>query len=292
MSTDTIDATTTETPASEGAHGEATHDEGELVARIELLAAENRRLRTEYARAKQSRYRHTALGLAAIGAVAALGGLLFPDGREVLFALAATGLFGAVLTYYLTPGRFVAGEVGERVYAPLADNEAALAEELGLSDERLYVPREGSVRLYVPQRPGSELPDARAGPIVTTEESRGLLLETTGRGLFEEFERTLAGDLASEPAPLATQLADGLVEGFELVGSADVDVDPEGSRLTVALTDGAFGDVDRFDHPVAAFLATGVATGLDRPIALEVRPGDDRADWVVTCRWGLERDAR
>lgn len=262
-------------------------EDGELAAQVELLAAENRRLRTEYARARQSRYRHTALGLGAIGSVAALGGLLFPDGQEVLFALAATGLFGAVLTYYLTPGRFVAGEVGERVYAPMAGNEAAIADDLGLTDDRLYLPRGGSADLFVPQRPGSELPEARAGPIVTEEGSRGLLLETTGSGLFTEFEHSLAGDLATAPAPLGTQLADGLVEGFELVESAEPDADPEGDRLTVAITDSAFGDVDRFDHPVAAFVATGVATGLDRPVALEVRPGDDRHDWLVTCRWNL-----
>lgn len=283
MSAHDLDNMTPET-----GEGEADEEELELAAQVELLAAENRRLRTEYARARQSRYRNTAFGLAAIGTVAAVGGLLFPDGREVLFALAATGLFGAVLTYYLTPGRFVAGEVGERVYAPLAENEAALADDLGLTDDRLYLPREGTVRLYVPQRPGGELPEARAGPIVTAEGSRGLLLETTGSGLFAEFERSLAGDLATEPAPLGTQLVDGLVEGFELVESADPDADPQGRRLTVAVTNSAFGDVDRFDHPVAAFVATGVATGLDRPVALEVRPGDDRHDWLVTCRWDLE----
>ncbi|MFC4987829.1 hypothetical protein [Saliphagus infecundisoli] len=285
MSAHDIDEMTPETDEN----AESEEDDLDLAAQIELLAAENRRLRDEYARARQSRYRHTAIGLGSIGALAALGGLLFPDARDVLFALAATGLFGAVLTYYLTPGRFVAGEVGERVYAPLAGNEAAIADDLGLGEDRIYLPREGSVRLYVPQRSGGELPEARAGPIVTAEGSRGLLLETTGSGLFAEFEDSLAGDLATAPAPLGTQLADGLVEGFELVESAELDADPEGDRLTLAVTGSAFGDADRFDHPVAAFVATGVATGLDRPVALEVRPGDDRHDWLVTCRWDLER---
>jgi len=76
----------------------------------------------------------------------------FPDGREVLFALAAVGLFGGVLTYYLTPGTFVAADVGERIYAAMAANEAAIAGELGLSDDRIYVPAGEPVdaRLYVP----------------------------------------------------------------------------------------------------------------------------------------------
>lgn len=260
----------------------------ELAAQVDLLAAENRRLREEYARARQSRYRDTAIGLAAIGLVAGLGGLLFPDARDVLVALSSIGLFGAVLTYYLAPSRFVAADVGERVYAATAANLAAIADELGLRDERLYVPAETApARLYVPHSSDYSIPDDRSGPIVVEEGARGLWLEATGGELLREFERALAGDLATDPAALAAQLSDGLVEQFELAGRADADVD-EG-RATVAVADSAVGDVDRFDHPIASFLAVGFAAGLERPVALEVTPGDDRADWLVTCRWDRDR---
>uniref|UniRef100_A0A8A2VL03 DUF7982 domain-containing protein n=1 Tax=Haloterrigena alkaliphila TaxID=2816475 RepID=A0A8A2VL03_9EURY len=266
----------------------ATDDSYELAAQVELLADENRRLREEYVRARQSRYRSTALGLAAIGVVAVLGGILFPDAREVLVALGATGLFGALLTYYLTPGRVVAADVGERVYAAGAANAAAIADELGLRDERVYVPGgTAPARLYVPQHADAALPEERAGPIVV-DDARGLLLEATGAELFREFERALTGDLAAEPTPLAAQLTDGLVEQFELARSAAPDVDAADGRATIAINDGAFGSIDRFDHPIPSFLAVGFAAGLDRPVRLEVAPGDDRADWLVTCRWGLE----
>ncbi|MHC3439739.1 hypothetical protein ACYJ1Y_17015 [Natrialbaceae archaeon A-gly3] len=262
-------------------------DYRDLAARIELLSEENERLRAEYARARRSRYRKTALGLATLGALAGLGGLLFAANRDVLFVLAATGLFGALLTYYLTPGQFVAAEVGERVYAKLAKNHEALTADLGLEDERVYLPADDleRVALFVPQHQEYDYPDIDTGPIITDEHSRGLVLETTGEGLFREFKQGLTGELATTPTPLATQLADGLVEQFELVKSADPDIDADNGRVTVALTESAFNDVDRFDHPAASFLAVGFAIGLERPVTLEVDRGDERADWLVTCRW-------
>ncbi|WP_126663191.1 hypothetical protein [Haloterrigena salifodinae] len=273
---------------------EATTDDDrrELAAQVELLADENRRLREEYVRARQSRYRATAIGLAAIGIVAALGSIAFPDAREVLVALGATGLFGALLTYYLTPSRFVAADVGERVYTASTANVAAIGDELGLRDERVYLPGETApARLYVPQHADYSLPDERAGPIVVDDDSRGLLLEATGAELFRPFERALTGDPAADPAPLAAQLTDGLVEQFELARSAESDVDAGDGRATIAVSDSAFGPIDRFDHPIPSFLAVGFAAGLERPVRLEIAPGDDRADWLITCRWDLESDA-
>ena len=277
----------------------------ELAARAELLAAENRRLRTEYARLRRTRYRQTALGLAGLGLLAALAGYVLPDGREVLFALAATGLFGGLLTYTLTPGRFVAADVGERIYAAAARNGAAIADALGVDGASVYLPgsdeREGTAgRLYLPQRAGDDLlaeltgraeRDELAsltGPFVTDRDRRGLILEPTGGPLYREFERDLVDTPESSPTELASQLADAIVEGFELADAATPDVDVADGRATVAVTGSALGDVDRFDHPIASLLAVGFAAGLERPVSLEVTPGDDRADWLVTCRWQPE----
>ena len=281
---------TTDPNESEADRGNEETDRLELAAQVELLAEENRRLREEYSRARQSQYRRTAAGLGAVGICAVLAAVVFPDGREVLFALAAVGLFGGILTYYLTPERFVAADVGERIYAGMAANETAVVEELGLSGDRIYLSTGDAerTRLYVPQQPrrvSDALPDEIEGPILTDPDTRGLALVPTGATLFEEFERTVTDDLAATPAALATQLADGLVEQFELAGGAEPDVDPTAGRATVAISDSAFGDVDRFDHPIASFLAVGFVAGLDRPIRLEVTPGDERADWLVTCRW-------
>ncbi|MFA9427907.1 hypothetical protein [Natronorubrum sp. A-ect3] len=283
-------STTTDTAESASESTDST-DQLELAAQVELLTEENHRLRQEYVQARQSRYRSTAVGLAAIGIVAALGGLLFPDTRDVLVALGATGLFGAVLTYYLMPSQFIAADVGERVYTAAMTNLASISDELGLRENRVYVPGETvPARLFVPQHVEYSIPDDRSGPIVVDDDSRGLFLEATGAELFREFERALTGKVGTEPTVIASQLTDGLVEQFELAQSADADIDAANGRATIAITGSAFGSLDRFDHPIPSFLAVGFAAGLDRPVTLEVAAGDDRADWLVTCRWGSETE--
>jgi len=293
MSTDVTadeDESTTDRETREVAAGEGDAPP-ELAARIELLEAENRRLRSEYARARRSTYRKTAIGLAAIGAVAALGGIAFPGSAAVLFSLAAVGFFGALLTYYLTPERFVSATVGEGVYAAVADNGAAIVAELGLSDRRLYVPVDDATRaatLYIPQDEDDPVPAGEAldSVFVAGEDgARGIALRPVGGALFSEFERALAGPLADDPGPLADQLADGLVAEFELADTVDPEASADGTRCTFGVDGSAVDAGDRFDHPVASFLAVGLAAGLDRPVDVEVTPGDDRVDYRVVCSW-------
>lgn len=259
-----------------------------LTAQVDLLREENRRLREEYKYARRSNYRRTALGLALVGGIAVGAGMLFPGTRTVLFALGATGIFGALLTYYLTPERFITVSVGEAIYRAFADNGRALADDLGLG-EPVYVPREvaDDVRLYAPQADADgsgTLPedDALDPGFVIGETSRGLALVPTGDTLFEEFERSLTGPLADTPGTLAEQLADGLVEQFELVDGADVDASRE--RVTVGISGSAYGAVGRFDHPVASFLAGGFARAFDVPTDVTVTEADGRSDVAVTVR--------
>ncbi|MFP9191307.1 hypothetical protein ACLI4Q_06565 [Natrialbaceae archaeon A-CW1-1] len=267
--------------------GTEASEETDLLAQLELLGEENRRLRAEYARARQATYRRTALGMGGMGLLAVAGGLLFPAAREVLLIIGATGVFAALLTYYLTPERFVAADVGERVYASAAQNHAAIATALGLRESYHYVPVDGASQLFVPLHADATVPDENRnqGPFHLETDERGLLLETSGGYLFREFERALAGDLASTPTTLATQLCDGLVEQFELARAATPDVSSADGRVTVAVDESAFGDIDRFDHPIPSFLATGFAVGLERPVRVEVEGGDDRTTWLVTCRF-------
>jgi len=264
----------------------------ELRTQIELLTEENERLRDSYTRAKQTQYRRSALGLAAIGVVAALGGLLVPTASTVLFALGGTGLFGGLLTYYLTPERFISADVGRDVHATRAANEAALTGELGLSEERAYVPvSAGSdpVRLFVPHDTEYVLPTetalAEQTILAADAESRGLALDPSGGRLLTSLEATLPGSLADSPPELAAQLSDALVEQFELVDSADPDIDPNGGRCSVAISGSVYGSIDQFDHPIVSLLASGFAAGLEAPIKTSVSaPADEDAD-VVTLRW-------
>jgi hypothetical protein len=268
--------------------------EGALTARLEVLAEENRRLRTEYARARRSRYQRSALGLGGLGLFCGIVALLVPGSRTVLFALAGTGLFAGLLTYFLAPERFLSAAVGRDVYTAIASNEAALAAELGLEDHGIYVPNEGTdppAWLFVPQRRDYELPDSEALEslfvVTDAERSRGVSFRPTGAGLYEEFERALAEDPSGDPRQLADALCDALVEQFELVERATPDVDPENGRVSVAITASAYGSIERFDHPIGSLLGVALARALGTAVTVETRSDvdDDRADAVLTCTW-------
>ncbi|WP_049980139.1 hypothetical protein [Halolamina rubra] len=276
----------------DGDDEQATERIEDLRAQVDLLRSENERLRHEYARARQASYRRTALGLGAVGAVAVAGGLVFPAAREVLFVLGAIGVFGAVLTRYLTPERFVAAETGERIYAAQADSLGDLTGQLGLEPTWVYVPVEGEppARLFVPQHSEYEIPDEAAleRPLVVGDRDaeRGASFVPTGGTLFREFERSLTGSLGTAPRPIAEQVADALIEGFELAETAEVAVDGDAGRVTVALTGAVYADAEAVDNPLGSLLAVALADGLDQPVRLETTRSDD--DLVLTCRWDMD----
>ncbi|MDT3435579.1 hypothetical protein [Haloarcula sp. 1CSR25-25] len=270
----------------------------EVLTQLELLAEENKRLRDSYTRAKQSQYQRTAAGLALLGMLA-IGSSVFAGGAsDVLLILGGIGLFGGLLTYYITPEQFVAAEVGRDVYATLAGNEAAIVEELGLADTHLYVPTgaDGSVRLFVPQHETAPLPatELLEQTIVVSDdgEARGVALDPSGYRLFRAVERSVTGSLAATPGARAEQLADAVVEQFELARTATPEMDPENNQLTVAVSGSAYGPLDRFDHPIASVFGLGLAHGLDVPVSVTVTEAtDDRAASVLTCRWTENTDS-
>jgi hypothetical protein len=295
----TADDASPDGAAASTAADAADGDGPALERQVELLAAENRRLRAEYVDARRTTHRRTAVGLAAVGAVALLGAVVFAGSRTVLFALGFTGLFGAVLTYFLTPERFVAADTGERVYAAAARNGDRIVGELGLQDDRVYAPApdgaESPVKLFVPHATDYEVPEreALADLFVVAEDGRrrGVSLFPTGGLLYREFERAVDDDDVESSAAAAGQLADALVEVFELVESATPDLDAAGGRLTVEVADSAYGEVDRFDHPVASLVAVGMAATLDEPVTVEVMPtedGDGDGDYLITCTWDAD----
>lgn len=284
---DSVAADAASTAAAATADAEDTVEQ--LEARIEALAAENARLRREYAQARQTSYRRSALALAVLGFAALAGAAAFPTARDVLLALGGTGLFGAVLTYYLTPERFVPESVGERIVAAHAANQQALIDELGLQDTRVYVPTPDAsepARLFVPQRAEYDLPASPRELLVIADEpaQRGVAFVPTGGHLYEEFERTVTGEPASEPGPLAAQLADAVVETFELATAVGVDPDLEGGRLVFTVTEPVYGHVDAPDHPVVSVIATGLAVGRNEPVVASVR-GADRTDVRIIIEW-------
>ncbi|QCC56266.1 hypothetical protein [Natronorubrum bangense] len=226
------------------------------------------------------------MGLVAVGTLAGVGGVVFSDAREVLLSLAATGLFGAVLAIVLSSDRVLPDTVAENVYASSATNGAALVDALELSDRRIYVPANGKVLLSVPAEGDQSVPTDPTVPWSSAEtDTTDLVFEPSGSGLYRDVNRTLPGDLDPEVETTAKALTDGLVDVLEIADEAVADVVPSEGKATVGVAGSAFGDVDRFDHPIASYLAVGFASRLGRPVTLEVRSASGSADWEITCSW-------
>lgn len=283
MSTPQTDAT----PTSDEGDAVAADDErsvAELRTRVAVLEEENRRLRDEYARARTVSYRKTALGLGALGLGGVLGALLFPDAREVLFALGGTGLFAAVLTYVLTPERFVAASVGARVFRALTRDRDSVVDELGLAGDPVYVPGE-DVKLFVPRSVKGTTPDRDelSNFFVVPEEPQqgGVAFHPTGADLLTEFEEASSATVGSTPAQVAPVLGDAVVELFELADGVAHDVDTDTGRVTFEVDGVSLGDPTAMDHPVVSFLAVGLASTVEQPVRVTVL--DDRPT-VVSCQ--------
>ena len=240
-----------------------------LKAKLDILRAENDRLRADYARARRESYRRTALALAGIGTLAVLGGIVLPDVRSVLFVTGAIGLFGAILTWYLTPERVVPVGVSESIYEATAATLTGVRNELGLQSVTVYIPTGEGVRGFTPRHREFELPESTANVFVTEDAARGISFFPSGRRLAAEFEKARTTHPPEDPADAVTQLGDALVEQFEIADGVAVQADTGQSRIFVSLRGVAFGPMTRIDHPAVSTLACGVATDLDSPVLVE-----------------------
>jgi hypothetical protein len=282
---------------SDAEPGEA-FDEEQLRGRIAVLEEENRRLRREYLRARRSQYRRSAVGLAVVGLVALAGAAAFPALRSTLLVLAATGGFGAVLLYYLTPDQLVPASVGEAAYTAYRSHVAALREELGLQEQSVYVPLETpnggdrEVRLFVPQAADWDLPDAQSLRMTfvspNQERQRGVAFSPTASTLWTAFERGTP-TIEDSPASLTSQLGEAVVEQFELARTIETEVDDDGRRISIVARDVSYGTPTHVDHPLVSFVAVGIARGIDTSV--EVRSVDPvEPGYRITLRYD-ESDA-
>lgn len=252
--------------------------------RLAALKAENERLRAEYRRAMQSRYHNAAKALAVLGVVAVGFSLVLPGSRDVLMALAATGFFGAVLIYYLTPDRLLVASLAEHTITTYGANLNAQIDELGLEETFVYVPRGefGDVRLFLPQHAQFEIPDESGLEetfiVSRTDEERGVALDPVGEAIL--------GDVSSYPprtdAPasvFATTLTEILVEVLEIADS--VEVQGEAGDLIFTWDGGLAATGEYPDNPLMSVIGTGMATHVGRPVSLTV----EQEAKSVRCRW-------
>lgn len=272
-------------------------DDDSLRARVRRLEEENQRLREQYVGVRERRYRRTAVALALVGAGFGAVGVVVGSARDVLFALAAVGLFGAVLTRYLTPEEFIPLDVGEGIYATMADNEAAVVDQLGLSSTRVYVATDRGPRLFVPELDAydetllAEVTDGADDPltrplVVGDRAARsGLSVRPVAAPLLDAFDEQHSGPLPAVPREAVNTLGEGVTDALELARDVDIDLDADDGRVTFSVHDPLYGDVTRFDHPVVSFLGSGLARALETPVTVDVVTDADDDTPFVTCRW-------
>lgn len=292
-----------EEPCGTQASPEMEYSLEDVLAQVEVLQEENRRLRADYVRAKQTEYRHAALTLVLFSLVAGGGALLFQDVRATLFGLAGIGMVTAILIYYLMPHHVATATVGERTYATLAQVGEAISADLGLQETRIYVPLTGDddvpgdtvgARLFIPLHTSYTIPEPAALSSVfvvqTDTQTRGVSLPPTGGFLVQECRETMVDELASTPEPLCDQLTDALVAGFELADDAVADVDSAEGKATLGVRNSTFGAINRFDHPLPSFVAVGLAVGLQTPVerAAITTNKQGEFDTTVTYTWDSE----
>jgi hypothetical protein len=284
-----------EPPRSEettGAEFDETADLEVMRERIEYLEVQNQRLRKQNERQQRKPYQGTALALAGVGVLALVGALVLPTVRDLLVALAAVGLFAGALTYFVTPEQFVVAGTVERIYDSLATNVAALADQLGLGGDRIYVPTDGHhrARLFIPQHDTYVVPPPAAleAPLVVTddERERGISIVPTGGPLFEEFERSLVDPLGSSPERVASQLCDGVTNTLELAATVEVSTDVAAGQASFGVVDPLWGALNRVDHPIPSFLGTGFAVATDSAVEVTVvTDHSDQYDALVRVDW-------
>ena len=280
------------------AHTESdSYQDEELQAENEILREEIRRLRREYYRSKRTTFRRTAIGLGVIGLLGLTSAIIFPDQRTVFIALGATGIFAGLLTFYLTPERFVTSTIAEGIYRSYDSLGIELISQLGLSDRRVYFPIRsksdpGAAKLFIPQEHKFQIPDSSSlnGPFVITESDRkrGIILEPIGNSLLDEF-RSGVDTEDDDLVTVVEALTASLVDQFEIAETAVADVDRVTSSATVGISGSSIGLFDKFDHPIVSLIGVGMAMTLNQPVSVHTRTKvDDRYEFIVVCEWNLD----
>ncbi|GAA0546085.1 hypothetical protein ABNG02_16375 [Halorubrum ejinorense] len=256
----------------------------ELETLVDVLKAENERLRTDYARARAVTYRETALALAVIGLVAVLGGVALPDVRAVLFVTGAIGLFGGTMTWYLTPERVVPISVSESVYDGAMTTLTDLKSELGLQPVTVYVPVGDQTRGFIPRDSSFETPESLSHVFPDDASgSEGITFTPTGQQMTREVDEIRTTQAPETTLGAVEQVADSLVEHFEVADQITVEKSTVAREVIISVDEPAFGPLSRLDHPIVSALACAAAQSVNSPVTV-----DSIEDTKVTLSAGAE----
>jgi hypothetical protein len=224
--------------------------------------------------------RPAALGLFILGLAILAFWILTRDGSIQSSLLLLAGLTAAavgVLLYYLSPARFLRGEVADALAVTGVLDLGKILSSLLIEGRGVYVPASegGCTKVFVPVA-GTPAEIPLAGGVFVAGPDKGVLLDPPGYGLLS-CSRLISPPLTEEG--LENEIADLLEGGLELAGKAAVK--REDGLVTVTMTDlanaGLCATVRRENPrlctqigcPICSFAACLVADGLRRRVCIE-----------------------
>ncbi|WP_324759924.1 hypothetical protein [Haloarcula montana] len=207
------------------------------------------------------------------------------DSLSLLLALSGTLLVGGVVNHVLTAGRDLPLTVTASTAAAAGRTVESLLVQRELDDRRVYLPAttDRGPRLVVPGGEGDPIAHAEQA---FDDQTEAVVVTPTAAEMVTGFREHRTDAAATDATHHVDALCDGLTAVYDLAAGASGTVD--GRQATVSVRGCPLGEPRRIDHPVSSFLATGLATALDRPVELtEVRPdGGERAyAFTVELRW-------
>jgi hypothetical protein len=256
---------------------------GEMMANetsADIIAGQRDELRRRLDAQNRLAIRPAALGLFAFGAVILAFWLVTrSDSTQSSLLLLAGLTVGAVaiLLYYLSPSRFLRGEVADAVAITGVLNQGKILSSLLIEGRGIYVPASeaGATKVFVPV--SDTITDVPAsGGIFVGGAGKGVLLDPPGYGLLS-CSRLITPALTEED--LENEIADLMVNGLELVRQAAAK--REGGLVTVTMTDlanaGMCAAVRKENPrlctgtgcPICSFAACLVSEGTRRRVRIE-----------------------
>jgi hypothetical protein len=247
---------------------------------VEVLQGQLEELKRQ--REAQNRWaiRPAALGLFALGVAVLAFWLATRDGstQSSLMLLAGLTLVAiAILLYFLSPSRFLRGEVADAIAMTSVLNQGKILSALLIEGRGIYVPASeaGATKVFVPV--SDTITDVPAsGGIFVAGAGKGVLLDPPGYGLLS-CSRLIIPALTEED--LENEIADLMVNGLELVRQAAAK--REGGLVTVTMTDlantGMCSTIRRENPrlctqtgcPICSFAACMVAEGTRKRVRIE-----------------------
>lgn len=197
--------------------------------------------------------------------------------------LGGTAVVAGALNHLLVPGRDLPPAVTESVYTAFASAAENVVAERDLSEHRVYVPASGrsSARLVVPAAGGDPL--ARDWAAEDAISPADAVFTPTGEPLYRAYRRTRTASDGTDTERVLSRLADALEGGFELVEGVSATASDDAATVTVEAS--VLPEFDRIDHPVASFLAVGLAREFGRPVVVESVHADTDGSGRIELRW-------